>query len=425
MTPTSISSGAQELADVDLFQLRPRRRLDAIRATRPRPGVAVGLGPRLDVRARSPAACRRAQQLDAVVPDRPAYMRCYDGHTGWVNTRRAGARRHRPDTPDPPNGRIVRDGGGEPTGALKEDAQALVECGTSPSPPRPKTGPRSGRRSPGSTGRASPPARTPRSSLDELALWRRILDEDGLPLRVRLALSWTRSRPSRSGADRLDAYEAPAFPLRGGERLDAGILKGFVDGVIEARTASMLAPYEGDTGAGLPNWEPDQLDAFVAEADRRGWQVELHAIGDRGIRMALDAYERAATRNGPWTGDPHGPACRRGPTRAATASSTSRPSIPPTSRASASWASSPRCSRYHADPVAQPDRRCGPGTSARSGRAGPGRGGRSSRRAGGWRSAPTGRSCRSTRSARSTARSTARRWTACRRAAGSPESGCR
>ena len=55
-----------------------------------------------------------------------------------------------------------------------------------------------------------------------------------------------------------------------------------------------------------PAWTPDKLDAFVAEADRRGWQVELHAIGDRGVRMALDAFERAAAANGPWTGDPRG-----------------------------------------------------------------------------------------------------------------------
>ncbi len=43
----------------------------------------------------------------------------------------------------------------------------------------------------------------------------------------------------------------------------------------------------------------------MTEADRRGWQVELHAIGDRGIRLALDAYEAAAAANGPWAGDPH------------------------------------------------------------------------------------------------------------------------
>jgi predicted amidohydrolase YtcJ len=79
-----------------------------------------------------------------------------------------------------------------------------------------------------------------------------------------------------------------------------------VDGVIDARTAAVLAPYEDDTSTGLPAWTVEKLDAFVTEADRRGWQVELHAIGDRGVRMALDAFERAAAANGPWTGDPNG-----------------------------------------------------------------------------------------------------------------------
>ncbi|MHB8960904.1 MAG: amidohydrolase, partial [Candidatus Limnocylindrales bacterium] len=127
-----------------------------------------------------------------------------------------------------------------------------------------------------------------------------------LPLRVRIALDLSHGISFAEWRDRLDAYEAEAFPRRGGTYLGAGILKAFADGVIEARTASMLRPYEGDTGTGLPNWEPDTLNAHVAEADARGWQVETHAIGDRGVRMALDAYEHAARENGPWRGDPAG-----------------------------------------------------------------------------------------------------------------------
>ena len=87
--------------------------------------------------------------------------------------------------------------------------------------------------------------------------------------------------------------------LRGGAWLDTGILKGFADGVVEARTAAMLDPYEDDTSSGLPQWESDELDAFTAEADRRGWQLEVHAIGDGAIRMVLDAYERLAAANPP------------------------------------------------------------------------------------------------------------------------------
>jgi hypothetical protein len=93
----------------------------------------------------------------------------------------------------------------------------------------------------------------------------------------------------------LDEYDALVGDLRGGDWLDAGVLKAFADGVIEARTAAMLEPYVDDDSTGHAEWEADALDAFTGEADQRGWQVQVHAIGDRGIRMALDAFERPAT----------------------------------------------------------------------------------------------------------------------------------
>jgi predicted amidohydrolase YtcJ len=77
-------------------------------------------------------------------------------------------------------------------------------------------------------------------------------------------------------------------------------VKGYVDGVIEAHTAAMLQPYsEASFGLGMPNWTPDGLKGAVVAADKAGLQVYLHAIGDRGVRMALDAHEAAARTNGP------------------------------------------------------------------------------------------------------------------------------
>ena len=116
-------------------------------------------------------------------------------------------------------------------------------------------------------------------------------------MRTRLALPMQPGGTLSDWATTLDEYETLVGDLRGGEWLDAGILKAFADGVIEARTAAMLDPYVDDTSTGRPEWDADTLDAFVAEADRRGWQMEIHAIGDAGIRMALDAYERAAAAN--------------------------------------------------------------------------------------------------------------------------------
>jgi predicted amidohydrolase YtcJ len=299
-------TGARQLADVQLFGLATSADvLEAIRAHADASSAVPWILGRGWTYAAFPGGLPTRAQLDAAIPDRPAYMSCYDGHTGWANSAALRIARIDRTTPDPPNGRIERDAEGEPTGVLKEEAQALVERWI---PESSEADDRTAVRAAiGGLHRAGITAGQDAGvTLEELELWRRIHDEDALPLRHRPALVMDPQQTLAEWRDRLDAYEAAAFPLRGGDRLDAGILKGFVDGVIEARTASMLAPYAGEAGTGLPNWEPTTLDAFVAEADARGWQVELHAIGDRAVRLALDAYEHAATRNGPWAGDPHG-----------------------------------------------------------------------------------------------------------------------
>jgi predicted amidohydrolase YtcJ len=252
-----------------------------------------------------PGGLPTRELLDQVVPDRPAFLDCYDGHTGWANTaalRLAGVDR---TTPDPPNGVVVRDADGEPTGVLKEEAQALVERHI-PLPTRDEDRASVARALSALHASGLTAGQDAWLEPDELAFWTALDDEGRLDLRFRGALIMEPGQTLAEWRDRLDGYEAQAFPRRGGATCDAGILKGFVDGVIEAKTASMLEPYEGDASRGLPAWEPDALNAFVAEADRRGWQVELHAIGDRGVRLALDAFEHAASANGPWAGDPHG-----------------------------------------------------------------------------------------------------------------------
>jgi hypothetical protein len=79
--------------------------------------------------------------------------------------------------------------------------------------------------------------------------------------------------------------------------LTFGIAKGMLDGTVDAKTAAMLEPYVGG-GTGLPFWEAAALNDAVAAYDKAGLQVELHAIGDRAVRMALDAYAHAASVNG-------------------------------------------------------------------------------------------------------------------------------
>ena len=295
-----VVGGARELQDAELFQLPT---VEAIQgaiaghaAANPDASWVKGHG---WMYVPFPGGLPTRELLDAVVADRPAFMRCYDGHTGWANSaalRLAGIDR---GTPDPRDGIIVRDPvTGEATGVLKEGAQELVTRHIPiPSAAESLTAMRT------AIGRMHAAGITAIqdawTEVDELPLWRALLDGGDLRMRTRLALMMRPDQDLEAWSQRLDEYETLIGDLRGGEWLDAGILKAFADGVIEARTASMLLPYENDTSTGLPEWESMHLDAFVAEADRRGWQMEIHAIGDGAIRMVLDAYERTAAANLP------------------------------------------------------------------------------------------------------------------------------
>ena len=304
--------GARQLGDADLFSIQTAdETLAAVArhaATNPDRAWVRGRG---WVYSAFEGGLPHRRLLDAIVPDRPAWLRCYDGHTGWANSaalRLAGITR---DTVGPATGVVVKDSDGEPTGVLKEDAQELID-GVIPEPTDAED-------------RVSvadaitrlhrdgiTAAQDAMGDLANFAFFARLADEGALPLRVRTALDLSHGISFSEWTDRLDAYEAASFPRRGGAFLAGGILKAFADGVIEARTASMLTPYEADAGTGLPNWDPVTLQRHVAEADRRGWQIETHAIGDGGVRMILDAYEQAARTNGAWSGDPHGRAVTAG-----------------------------------------------------------------------------------------------------------------
>jgi predicted amidohydrolase YtcJ len=233
------------------------------------------------------------QQLDVAVPDRPAYMECYDGHTGWANTRAltlAGITR---ETPDPKNGEIVRDAKtGEPTGVLKESATDLVTK-LMPKPSRDDRlrALRAAMREANRFGLTS--VQNASGSAAEFELYDALRRSGEMSVRVSSALN---IEPGFSDADaaRFDAirHRYPDDPW-----FRARAVKLYADGVIEAFTAAMLEPYATRDTTGLPNYTPDELNRIVALMDREGWQIFIHAIGDRGVRMALDAFERAAAGN--------------------------------------------------------------------------------------------------------------------------------
>ncbi|HXJ48331.1 MAG TPA: amidohydrolase family protein, partial [Candidatus Acidoferrum sp.] len=131
--------------------------------------------------------------------------------------------------------------------------------------------------------------------LEQLPLYQTLHERDELTMRVRLAFDMTPGLSAHDWEKRLDTYEDARRQAATGGAVATGILKAFADGVVESKTAAMSEPYAGmspdEAGAlGAPLWEPGELAQAIRAADRRGWQVEVHAIGDAAIRDALDAY---------------------------------------------------------------------------------------------------------------------------------------
>jgi predicted amidohydrolase YtcJ len=234
------------------------------------------------------------QLLDVLVPDRPAFFYAADGHSAWVNSKAielAGLTR---DTPDPPNGRIERDGAGNPSGTLRESAIDLV----SKLLPEYSTQDRIGaaRRALAEANRFGITSITDADAGPSYLEAYRALDDRGqLTARVYVALH-SEDNPIAGETIRL-------VELRkryAGSRLSANSVKFYADGVIEARTAALLEPYTGrGKESGSLNYSPEDLTSRIAAVDREGFQVHVHAIGDRAIRVSLDALAQARHENGP------------------------------------------------------------------------------------------------------------------------------
>jgi predicted amidohydrolase YtcJ len=213
--------------------------------------------------------------LDRLVPDRPAYIESYDAHTGWANTRALTA------------------SGVAPAGVIKEAAMVGV---TRHIPARSKAEDiealRDGMRLAASKGIAS--VQEAGDGQDQLELWDELREADDLTLRVRLAFDMVPGLDAEALKQRLDLYDDMVRARKTNAWTTTGILKAFADGVVESRTAAMLDPYEGTSERGVPLWGPDELAHSVRAADARGWQVQVHAIGDAAIRQALDAFVETA-----------------------------------------------------------------------------------------------------------------------------------
>ena len=232
--------------------------------------------------------------LDEVFPDRPVLLEGYDGHTYWANSKALSAAGITNGTPDPPNGVIVRDPKThEATGALKESAHILVTR-VVPKPSRSENlaALQAGMKWANAHGLTR--VHSAGGDFEYLDLYDELRRKDQQTLRFYIAyfLNPPELRPKDIGAIET------ARKKFNDDWIDTNVVKMMVDGVVESHTAAMLEPYSDDPSMkGKLFWEPAKYSAAVAELDKRGLQLFTHAIGDYGVRTALDAYEQAEQVN--------------------------------------------------------------------------------------------------------------------------------
>jgi len=292
--------GSRTLTQVDLNGTASiaevQQRVKEFAAAHPKAGWILGRGWTYDIFGET--ALPNKKYLDEVVPDRPVYLVGFDGHTSWVNSKALAVTGITRDTPEPAHGTVVKDAKGEPTGALKEDADDLVGSHVRATREEQLAALRLG------IGEANRAGLTRviclGNSIDlvddgkNLALYDELLKNGELTLRMYVS---SYQGPPTMTEDQIAAVVA-AKQRYHGDWLAAGAVKFYLDGVIESHTAAMLTPYSDDPKQiGTLRWDEAEYKRAVAELDKRGIQVFTHAIGDRAVRLALDAYEDAAKAN--------------------------------------------------------------------------------------------------------------------------------
>lgn len=253
-----------------------------------------------------PGGTPTKELLDAVLPDRPAFLINRDHHGAWVNSRALDVAGVDRDTPDPGDGRIERDADGHPTGTLHEGAMDLVTR-VIPEPPQADylDGLLEAQRylhSLGVTGWQDAIVGAYAGYDDTTDVYLEALRRGVLTARVVGALWWARGASVEDVEDRV-AELARTRERAVAEGFQATSVKIMQDGVPENYTAAMSEPYLDACGCrtdntGLSYVDPGVLRRAVTRLDAAGFQVHIHAIGDRAVGDSLDAFAAARRGNG-------------------------------------------------------------------------------------------------------------------------------
>ena len=219
--------------------------------------------------------------VDEVTTDHPVFLQRVDGHIAVANTRALQLASITLASRDPDGGRIDRDATGQPTGILRETAREAVEVVI------PK--PTNDQRRQAIEAALRDIAQNGVTSVQDFSTWDDFLIYEEVERDGKLTARISEWLPFVDPLETLEAHRS-AHP-QADEMLHTGMLKGFMDGSLGSHTAALLEPYADDPkNSGLPQFEQAKLNDMAKQRIEAGFQMGFHAIGDKGVQMALDAY---------------------------------------------------------------------------------------------------------------------------------------
>jgi predicted amidohydrolase YtcJ len=223
--------------------------------------------------------------LDEVADGHPVFLVRIDGHIAVANTRALQLGSITLASRDPLGGHIDRNENGEPTGILRETArEAISNVIPKPSHDQRREGLELALADLAEHGVTS--AQDYSSNWEAFEILEELEKEGKLTARVSEWLPF--DDPLEELSRKLNSH--PQSDLM----LHTGMLKGFMDGSLGSHTAAMLEPYADDPkNSGLPRYEAAKLNDMTRERVEAGFQIGFHAIGDKGVQMALDAFAEA------------------------------------------------------------------------------------------------------------------------------------
>lgn len=236
--------------------------------------------------------------LDTVAPNNPVALDRADGHSVLVNSyviKNSGITR---ETKDPPGGEIQRDPKtGEATGIFKETARQLLKYGAVRA--QRTAAEEEARTDQGLQAALDMAARLGVTSIQlppggDFSRYQKFLDSGKLTARVYIGGTMTDNPARLASLDEL----RKKYPASG-DWIRFGYLKGYIDGTLGSGTALFFQPYADEPGkSGLPRMTYEELEKIVVASDAKGFQIGIHAIGDKGNNWILNAYEKAQQVNG-------------------------------------------------------------------------------------------------------------------------------